>query len=519
MIVYENPSFTMGAKCCKEEPLIVGEETLQTHLVRDQSRNFYDVYDVVKIIGHGSISTISKIKKKKQSNINGMKTTKKTKPHLYFVLKEMDTSIIETNRIDELENEITLLKALDHPNIIKVYETYTLKNRKAMVLELCTGGDLYTRHPYSEKQAAKIIKDCLSAISYLHSHKVIHRDIKYENIMFESKKTNARIKLIDFGLSKCFWHNNQILTGQIGTLYTMSPQVIQGAYTAQADLWSIGVVTFMLLSGSDPPFWGHSLQTIISQVMNSQVEFKGNTWSTRSKESKHFVKSLLKVNPKQRLTAVAALKHSWLSKEIDLSDEEPDATLLQNVKSNLINYASNDNFKRIALNIIAKNSNTEEICELRKIFDEFDTDHVGSISFQEFKLTIRKLGKFDKHKIKAIFDKLDVNESGVIKYTEFLAAALEAQGRINHVRIKEAFDVLDSDDTGFISAEDLRKVLGTKCSNTYIDEIIQSADMDGDGQISFDDFKQHFDQQYHGKDEGIVQRGQKSNNSNGTNIP
>lgn len=503
----------MGAKCCKEEPFLVGEENLYTHLVRDQSRNFHDVYDVVKIIGHGSISTISKIKKKRS---NGDNTKTKTRPHLYYVLKEIDTSVIEANRIDELENELTLLKALDHPNIIKVYETYKLNNRKAMVLELCTGGDLYTRHPYSEKQAAKIIKECLSAISYLHSHKVIHRDIKYENIMFESKKTDARVKLIDFGLSKCFWHNNQILTGQIGTLYTMSPQVIKGVYTAQADLWSIGVVTFMLLSGSDPPFWGHSLQTIISQVMNSQVEFKGNTWKTRSNESKHFVKSLLKVNPKLRLTAVAALKHPWLSKEIDFSDEEPDAELLSDVKSNLIHYAANDNFKRIALNIIAKNSNTEEICELRKVFDEFDTDHVGSISFQEFKLSLRKLGHFEKHKIKAVFDKLDVNESGVIMYTEFLAAALEAQGRINDVRIKEAFDVLDSNGTGFISAEDLRKVLGIKCSDTYIDEIIKSADIDGDGQISYDDFKQHFEQQYHGKDKGIVQKGQRSRRSNDT---
>lgn len=497
----------MGAECCKEEPFVLEEENLHAHLVRDQNRDFSEVYDVVKVIGHGSISTISKIKKKVLDE-KGMRTSK-TKIDTYYALKEIDMSIVENHLMEELENEINLLKALDHPNIIKVYETYKLKKRKAIVMELCSGGDLYTRNPYSEKQAAKIVKECLSAVAYLHSRNVIHRDIKYENIMFESEQPDARVKLIDFGLSKSFMRKSDVFTERVGTLYTMSPQVVQGVYTAQADLWSMGVVAFMLLSGSDPPFWGNNPQEIVSKVIYGTFKFKGKIWKSRSLECKDFVKSLIKMDPKIRLTAFEALKHNWMSKEIDLSDEKPNSELLHDVENSIANYAVSPFLKKIALNVVAKNSTSYEIFELRKVFDEFDKDNAGTITFEELKVALGKTGNYDEQEIKTIFEQLDVNENGVIMYTEFLAASLEAQGRIEERRVKEAFDVLDVDNTGFISAANLRKIVGENCSDKIIDEIVQSADIDGDGQISYDEFKCIFEKQNNEKIKDIYKQNPK----------
>jgi len=483
----------MGAVCCKgEQRKVLEEEILYTRLVQDQKgRDFADSYEVVKVIGVGSISKISLITPKKK-----MADSRRPSNADFYALKEIDMSIVEKHLIEELENELKLLKALDHPNIIKVYETFELKNRKAIVMELCSGGDLYKRHPYSEKQAAKIVKECLSAIAYLHSHNVIHRDVKYENIMFESDAPNAQVKLIDFGLSKSFLRKNDVMTERVGTLYTMSPQVMKGMYTAQADLWSLGIVAFMLLSGSDPPFQGRTPEETVSKVVQARLAFKGKIWNTRSAESKEFISSLLKVDPQLRLTAVEALKNPWLSKEINLSDTKPNPELVSDVAKNLVNYAACNDLKKVALNIIAKRSNTDEIFELRKIFDAYDKDNEGTISQDEFMEALGKTGRYTAEEMKTIFDKVDVDGNGVIMYTEFLAAALETQGRIAEHRIKEAFNILDEDHSGSISAMELKKILGPECSDEYIAGIIKSADINGDGQIDYAEFKQQFGKQY-----------------------
>lgn len=125
-----------------------------------------------------------------------------------------------------------------------------------MVIELCTGGDLYARNPYTEVQAADITKQILSAINYMHMRNVIHRDVKFENLCYLSSNPNDwTVKLIDFGLAQIY--RNRMMTSRVGTLYTMSPETIQGVYNSKADLWSVGVVAFQLLSGTKP-FWGKS---------------------------------------------------------------------------------------------------------------------------------------------------------------------------------------------------------------------------------------------------------------------
>ncbi len=173
-----------------------------------------------------------------------------------YALKSIHLSRVSNDDyVNELKNEIEILKNLDHPHIVRPIETFEYRRELFVVMELCSGGDLYSRDPYTEEQAARIISSILSAISFMHERNVIHRDIKYENVMFANPSPTAEVKLIDFGLSKKYFHKDDVMKEGVGTIYTMAPQVFMGQYTSKADVWSIGVLAYMLLS-SHMPFYG-----------------------------------------------------------------------------------------------------------------------------------------------------------------------------------------------------------------------------------------------------------------------
>lgn len=167
-------------------------------------------------------------------------TTVGSRQNTCYAMKSIHLNrITDKSFLNELRNEIGILKQLDHPHIVRANETYEHRNRIYIVMELCSGGDLYSRDPYTEEQAARIISSILSAIAYMHSKKILHRDLKYENVLFVNESPKAQIKLIDFGLSKVYGDNTELIGG-VGTIYTMAPEVLKGNYTAKADVWSVG---------------------------------------------------------------------------------------------------------------------------------------------------------------------------------------------------------------------------------------------------------------------------------------
>ena len=175
---------------------------------------------------------------------------------VFYALKSIHLNrLSDPTFAQELRNEIQLLKTLDHPYIVRPIETFEFRSQIYLVMELCSGGDLYTRDPYSEEQAARIIGCILSAISFMHSRHIVHRDLKYENCLFANKSPRSEVKLIDFGLSKAYSPDDGMISGGCGTIYSMAPECIRGRYNEKADIWSIGVLAFMLMS-SYMPFYG-----------------------------------------------------------------------------------------------------------------------------------------------------------------------------------------------------------------------------------------------------------------------
>lgn len=427
---------------------------------------------------------LAKVFGKQTSNISD--NSERRKVENVYALKSIQLDRVKPLFVDELKNEIAILKSTDHPNIVKAHEVYTYKKHIYLVLELCQGGDLYSFSPYSEKDACRIVGELCSAVKYMHDHAIVHRDLKFENIMFEVPSPDSSIKVLDFGLSKKFTTGRQHhMKEGVGTIYTMAPQVLQGIYTSQCDLWSIGVISFMLIS-SEKPFVDKKRRKVIDKIMRADYTMASAIWDNVSNEGKDFVSNLLIVDPKERLNATGALAHDWLRHENQHSDVTPSEDVVKKLDNSFMAYRETSTLKKLALNVIAHNSRTDEIVSLRAAFQKYDTAKNGVLSFDEFKAALKESTISDEM-MHEVFESIDLNKTGHINYTEFLAATLEAHGYIEEERVAAAFDRLDSDDSGFISRENLRELLGND-SEEEITNIIASVDKDSDGKISYQEF-------------------------------
>ncbi|CAM9795306.1 unnamed protein product [Chrysoparadoxa australica] len=404
----------------------------------------------------------------------------------------------------EMQNEINILRRLDHPNIIKAHETFTSSRRIYLIMELCTGGDLSARAPYKEKEAIVIMRKLLSAVGYMHEHNVVHRDLKLENVMFESREPDADIKCIDFGLSKIYI-NNRRMHDMVGTLYSMAPEVMHGGsegYGPSCDVWSLGVIAYVLLSGRFP-FDCRNKVALRAAVKKGVYNFSSSPWRKISKEAKHFISKMIVKDPRHRPSCAKAQRHKWLSQEptslpssssgtpsLSHRSMDTDSSVCQShpsyVKS-LTNFSEFNKIKKIALMVIAHRSSPTSLKQLRDAFAEYDREQTGAINIREFKTVLAEYN-YPEDELVELFEKLDNNHDGSIHYTEFLAATLETMGAVTLEKLHDAFDQLDEDDSGAITKANLLKLLGQEGKNYDVDALIQEADIDATGDISLEEF-------------------------------
>lgn len=365
-------------------------------------------------------------------------------------------------------------------------ETFDWHDRLYLVLEICSGGDLYTRDPYTEVQACRIVQSLLSAVAYLHDHEIIHRDLKFENIMFSDTRPESEIKLIDFGLSQKFARNEH-LRDAVGTVYTMAPELLAGDYNTKADVWSVGVITFMLISSS-LPFYGKDRVHVIKKIIGGKFSFSSRRWRRVSPEAKIFVRDLLEQDPNKRPSAERAMSLAWMEEEPTESNEFNFNDAMDRVQANIEAFAGYSKLKKLALMVIAYKSTNEELGGLKKIFQNYDKQKNGVISLDEFKDTLSGQYEYTSDELERMFQGIDIDGTGTVHYCEFLAATLESQGAIDEDRIAEAFDRIDSDDTGYITVSDLQDFLGDEIPTDYLEDIIEEADLKGDHRISYEEF-------------------------------
>ena len=270
-----------------------------------QNKSLFDKYEVRQKIGKGKFGLV-------KSGIN--KETHKQVAIKIMAKKNMDKSDLELAKV-----EIDILKISQHPNIIKLYDIYENENYIYIIMEYCSGGDLlsyfeYYEYELKETKVCEIIHKLSMAIYFLHSYGIVHRDLKPENILMTDLTPEADIRLLDFGLSKIIG-NEEKCTEPYGTLSFVAPEVLQGKpYDKSVDLWSIGIITFLLLCGYLPFDYKHSEREIARQTIQDPVPFESKIWNKYSPEARTFVEGLLHKRPEKRYSIKEVLEHPWIKK-------------------------------------------------------------------------------------------------------------------------------------------------------------------------------------------------------------
>eukprot|EP00386_Alphamonas_edax_P013436 GDKI01041499.1.p1 GENE.GDKI01041499.1~~GDKI01041499.1.p1 ORF type:complete len:517 (+),score=140.52 GDKI01041499.1:243-1793(+) len=449
----------------------------RTNFILENTGKLKDLYDVEsKKLGQGTYGSVSKGTNKSTRQVRAIKTISKEK----------------VKNIDRFRQEIAIMKLLDHPNIIKLFETFEDHRNIYLVMELCTGGELFDRiiekvH-FTEKDAARLMKQILSAIFYCHSNNIMHRDLKPENFLFLNKEAQSPIKIIDFGLS-CRFAQGQVMTTKAGTPYYVAPQVLAGKYDEACDLWSCGVIMYILLCGY-PPFYGETDADVLSKVRVGAYSFNPADWKSVSEEAKDLIRKLLKMNPKERLSAQAALQHPWI---VNLAANSQDVPLTHGMFDNLRSFRALNKLKKAALTVIAQHLNETDIENLRQIFQALDKDNSGSLTVAEIREGLNRLGREVPADLQQIIEEVDSDGSGVIDYTEFIAATIDRRQYIQEDVCWAAFRVFDLDGNGKISQDELKHMLGMKdiedaVGAHTIKALLSEVDTNGDGEIDFDEF-------------------------------
>ena len=434
------------------------------------------VYTFEKRLGRGKFGVVNQVCLNKDKN-------KK------FAIKSLKIESI-MSELKLIENELDILRQVDHPNIIKYYESFNDGEYLHIVTELCTGGELFERivqkGRFTELEAVKIMEKILTAIAFLHNLGICHRDIKPENFMFSSTDPDAEIKIIDFGLStKCI--SEKYMEDIVGTPYYVAPEVLEGVYTNACDVWSVGVVLYSMLNGK-PPFTGTSSE-VLSKVAKATVFFPEKNWHNISSEAKDCILKMLERDPKKRYTAKQCLDHLWFKKYEDLIAPELDVKLLTRLK----NYKKQPRFKEEVLGIVRKFLHPLVMKYYTNNFRAIDQNEDGYITVPDLVESAKEKNIIitESEAVKLI-QIMDFDKNGRCSISDFVAASIDKKFYSEEIA-KLAFDHFDVQKDGFITANDLIKAFKRETkryTDKEIDELIEEVDFDNDGKINFEQFKE-----------------------------
>jgi len=353
-------------------------------------------------------------------------------------------------------SEIEILIKLDHPNIIKLYEIFENEKYIYLIMELCTGGELFNKiiektengEIFNEREAANYFRQIILAISYCHNKKIAHRDLKPENILLLSNDKNSPIKLIDFGMSKFYKEKNE-MSEYVGTAYYISPEVLEGKYDSKCDIWSAGVILYLLLSGT-LPFDGENEEEIFEKIKMKKYDFCNNEWEFISDEAKDLIKGML-CDANFRFDINQVIKHTWIRKYSPIIKPwEKNNININSIK----NYTQFNKLKKVTINFIASRLNDKILEKYKSSFQKIDIKCNGMLDIDEMRKAIGNRGV-----VEDIFNSIDIEHSGFIEFTKFVAANIDKNIYLNERRLKDAFKIFDLNQNGKINKKDVQDFL------------------------------------------------------------
>lgn len=429
-------------------------------------------YELGKILGRGQFGT---------TRIAIDKNTKQK----YACKSISKRKMTHIDDIDDVKREIQVMHHLaGHENIVTLKGAFEDRHNIHLVMELCTGGELFdrivARGHYTEKDAAEAIKTMIRVVGHCHTMGVIHRDLKPENFLLANSAQNSDLKAIDFGLS-VFFKEGQKLSQVVGSAYYVAPEVLKKRYGKEADIWSIGVILYILLCGV-PPFYGETENQIFDAILRGRIDFESEPWPSISPQAKDAVKKMLVQDPSCRATAKEMLNHEWIKKP---SDKPLGNAVLDRIRG----FAAMNKLKKEALKVIAENLPKEEIEGLKQMFISIDADRNGTITVDELRQGLKAKGTLlPEADLQRLMSDMDVDGNGVIDYEEFVAATMNLY-KLENENLMKAFQKFDADGSGYITKDELVAALKDREDDLDIDQILAEVDKDNDGRIDYEEFR------------------------------
>ena len=508
-------------------------------IVQSEGSKVYDVYEKLQFLGEGSFGSVYKVKRKNSGQreiIRALKEISKEK----MCLNEENS--------EEIRNEISVLKSLDHPNIMKIYEFYEDKENMYLITEFCGGDAANIQDKYGllpEFLVKYIMYQVFMAVAFFHANKIVHTDIKRENIaffyrdekkdkkevedflkkFFEDKEiteelcdasglenlsedalkvakelSNFDVKILDFGSAKK--RNRNKLSGITGTVYYCSPEIVNDKYDFECDEWACGVMMYILLV-NEPPFQGESEEEIFSKILKEEPNLDINPLKDISDNCKDLIKKLLEKDAKKRIKAREALKHPFFTSGINIGNlfkgkYKENTEILKTLykrKTQEIQDKKGSKFKDMVIAYITLHfSEKEEEKKARKIFMEMaGGDNHFLIRKDTF---VHRMGTIykneSKEKIEELFDNIDENKSGNIEYEELVRALSDRNQLLNDKNLREAFDFFDKDKSGSISWNEIAEIIepdGSIPKQIMKDFMNEIGQKDENKEITFEEFK------------------------------
>lgn len=404
-----------------------------------------------------------------------------------FAVKDFKIRGVNKEKMDELEGECEIFLSMDHPHVARLVDVYQNREKLSLVMECMEGGELFDRvlakKKYSEQDAADAAYQMLLSINYIHGHGIVHRDIKLENFLYESKDGD-HLKLIDFGFSK-IWDPSIRMKMSCGTLAYVAPEVLEKSYTSKCDIWSLGVVVFILLVGYMPFSGSEHVQMRKIKEGNFTVKDSFNRISAPAQD---MMRRMIVVDANTRMSAEECLQHEFITGRSERAKASEGAEIDSSVVNSLCEFAQASKFRRACMSAMAWSLTNEERTELRQAFLDMDKTKSGTITLVEFKECIESRFEFTDEQVAGIFNAVDLSNTHEIQYSEFLAAMVASRVSMHDDLLKATFRRFDADNTGFIEVGDLKTVLGETFEGEEVTSLMAEADTNGDGKISYEEF-------------------------------
>ena len=455
-------------------------------LISEAKRDPFEDYDEIKQIGEGSYGSVYLVKHKTTGATRAMKIIEKVED-------------VDENNTLEILNEINVLKKIDHPNIIKIFEFYLQNNNYYLITENCSGGELYeliNDTHFNEVQVAYIMYQLFSAINYCHKMGIIHRDLKPENILITKNNNNfLDIKICDFGTSQIF-KKGDIQKETIGSLYYVAPEVIKKNYNFKCDLWSCGIIMYILLTRK-LPFAGNTDEEIMSNIVYKEYNYKKIT--NCSFEAQELISFLLEKDIKKRINAETALNHKFFRTHNvkELFNDIKDKTKIDKFITNLTQYKRNSILQETTIAYLIHNfPDMEDVIDACKLFNKIDLNDNGQITLNEFhlglSLLLENINLKDEDFIE-IFANLDINKDNYLGYEDFVRGAIDKNKLLNDKILEYAFKHFDKNNKGFITIEEIGKIFRGHIKigdiNEGLKKIIDEVGNEDKEKITYEDFK------------------------------